>query len=183
MASGNEIQIFPEKEPVFIEIKSTKDRIRYRAWIGHFVARGVTMGSVDRLKEVVARMARAEAEPKPVKHLVDMATDYVVNASMYGLMDIGVVLGTHFHMGEYLGVMVKLQRLNSPYYSTRVWAEIRAFFKGYDGLMSLARHSVLSYIEFYAPNMVDRDKLYRTIYQAVRIVYNAYGFAGRDLHA
>jgi hypothetical protein len=182
MASQLKPQVFPEKEPTFYELKVGKVYTKYRAWIGPYIAKGITMGPEDKVKEVVRRMAHAKAEPLDViKSLVESVAEYMSTASESGLMDIGVVLGTFFHLGEYMAIMVKLQRLSGPYSHNRVWGEIKVMFKGYDGLKALSKHVVMRYVEFYAPNKVDKAQLYNVLYEAARIAYNAYGWAHKNL--
>jgi len=174
MATQTKPQVFPEKEPVFVDMKTSKELTKYRAWVGPHVVRGITSGSPDMVKEVVTRMARAEAEPPyVVKSLVASVADYVAAQSQTGNTEVSVKLARHFYFGEKMVVMVRAQYLNR-YYGGAWWAEIRVVFVGDDGLKALSRHMVMRFIEFEPPHVIDRDKLYNVLMRAVRIAYNAY---------
>jgi hypothetical protein len=174
MATPKTPQIFPEKEPFFIELKVGKELTKYRAWVGPHVVWGITSGPADKVKAVVARMARAEAEPiEDIKSLVAAVADYVSAQSQTGIVDIAVKMARYFHFGEKMVVMVRAQYLNRDY-GGQWWAEIRVVFKGDDGLKSLSKHMVMRYMDFEPPHIIDRDKLYNTLLQAARIAYNAY---------
>jgi hypothetical protein len=174
MATQTKPQIFPEKEPFFIELKVGKELTKYRAWVGPHVVWGITSGPADKVKAVVARMARAEAEPiEDIKSLVASVADYVAAQSLTGITDITVKMGRYFHFGEKMVVMVRAQYLNR-YFGGSWWAEVRVAFKGDDGLKALSRHMVMRFVEFEPPHIIDRDKLYNVLYEAARIAYNAY---------
>ena len=178
MASQLKPQIFPEKEPFFIELKVGKELTKYRAWVGPYIVKGITEGPADEVKAVVARMARAEAEPiEDIKSLVAAVADYVAAQSQTGITDITVSMGRYFHLGEKMVVMVKAEYLNR-YYGGSWWTEVKVMFKGDDGLKALSRHVVMRIFESEPPHMIDRDKLYNVLYEAARIAYNAYRGAG-----
>jgi len=174
MITQTKPQVFPEKEPFFIELKVGKELTKYRAWVGPHIVKGITKGPADKVKAVVARMARAEAEPiEDIKSLVAAVADYVAAQSQSGNTDITVKMGRYFHFGEKMVVMVRAEYLNR-YYGGSWWVEIRAMFKGDDGLKALSRHVVMRFVESEPPHMIDRDKLYNVLYEAARIAYNAY---------
>jgi hypothetical protein len=174
MAIQTNPQVFPEKEPFFIELKVGKELTKYRAWVGPHVVWGITEGPADKVKAVVARMARAEAEPvDDIKSLVASVADYVAAQSQTGIVDIAVKMARYFHFGEKMVVMVRAQYLNR-YYGGQWWVEIRVMFKGDDGLKALSRHMVMRFVELEPPHIIDRDKLYNVLLRAARIAYNAY---------
>jgi len=174
MATQTKPQVFPEKEPVFVDIKTSKGLTKYRAWVGPYIVHGITEGPVDKVKAVVARMARSEAELiEDIKSLVASVADYVAAQSQSGITDIVVSMGRYFHFGEKMVVMVRAEYLNR-YYGGSWWVEIRVMFKGDDGLKALSRHMVMRFVEPEPPHMIDRDKLYNVLYEAARIAYNAY---------
>ena len=177
MATQNKIQVFPEKEPVFVDIKVGKELTKYRAWIGHYFVKGITEGSADEVKAVVRRMAEARAEPvEEIKALLEVVADYVATHSQTGLTDIAVKMGRHFHFGEKMVVMVKAEYLNR-YYGGSWWVEVRVMFKGDDGLKALSKHIVSRIVEFGVA--IDRDRLYNMLYEAARIAFNAYIHSGQ----
>jgi hypothetical protein len=171
----------PKKDPVFWEIKVRGEVAKYRAWIGDYVVRGITAGDKDKVREVVNRMAAARNDLiDRLKQLVEAVVDNVVASSKSGAYDIGTYMGTVFHLGEYLGIMVKIQKVTTPRTTSRWWGEIRVVFKGYDGHKALSKHIVGRYVEFYT-DTIPREKLYSVIYEAARIVFNAYWWASKNL--
>jgi len=179
MATQTKPEIFPEKEPFFIELKVGKELTKYRAWVGPHVVWGLTSGPADKVKAVVARMARAEAEPvDDIKSLVASVADYVSAQSQSGNSEITVKIGRYFVYGEKMVVMVRAQYI-PRYYGGSWWVEIRVVFKGHDGLKPLSRHMVMRILESEPPHMIDRDWLYNVLLRAARIAYNAYRGAGK----
>jgi len=178
MASQINSQIPQEKEPFFIELKVGKDQTKYRAWVGHYVVRGITRGDKEAVKAVVRRMAEAKVDLiEQLKDMIAMVSENVARASETHMVDIGVVMGTYFHLGEYMGVMVRLERLNGAA-GGRWWGQVRVMFKGADGNRALSKHVIERYVEFYS-NAVSYDKIYGVLYDMARIVFNAYIWAHR----
>jgi hypothetical protein len=174
----NTTQVFPQNQPIFIDVRTKGSLVKYRAWVGPHIVRGLTKGPVEKAKEVVARIARAtEDVPDVVRELVHNVTDYIVENSH--LTEVAVMLSTFFLFGEYIAIRVRLQRLNGPISNGRVWLHVTVLFKGDDGLKALSRHVVERFFELYAPNQVDRDQVYNVIYTAARIAFNAYKGAGK----
>ncbi len=168
-----------EKEPFFVELKVGKELTKYRAWVGRYVVQGVTSGPKDKVKAVVRRMAQARAEPHDnVKALVEAVTDYVVSAFESGAKDVAVAMGNYFHLGEYMRIAVKIERIYRAY-GAELWGMVRVMFKGFDGLKALSKHVVWRYVEFYPPNKVDRNELYNILLEAATIAFNAYGWADK----
>jgi hypothetical protein len=81
-----------------------------------------------------------------------------------------------FHLGEYISIMVKLERVTHVRAASKWWGEIRAVFSGFDGHKAVSKHMVVRYVEFYS-DVVPRDKLYNVVYESARIVFNAYNYA------
>jgi hypothetical protein len=102
-----------------------------------------------------------------------------VVASKSGSSDIGTYMGVVFHLGEYMGIMVKIQRITTPRVNSRWWGMVKVMFKGYDGHKVLSKHKVWRYVEFY-DDVVPRDKLYNVIYKTARIAFNAYRWASKN---
>ena len=166
-----------EKEPFFVDLKVGKDLTKYKAWVGTYVVEGVTSGPKDKVKAVVRRMAQARAVPHDnVKALVEAVTNQVMAAIESGSKEVGVVMGNYFHLGEYMRIVVKIERIYRPH-GTELWGMVRVMFRGDDGLKALARHVVWRYIDFYPNSKVNRDMLYEVLLEAATIAYNAYARA------
>ena len=176
MATKTITQKPTEKESFFlIDIRTRGELTKYKALVGDYLVRGITTGGRKAVVELLDRMAAAKADLNDaLKELVDQVASKAAEV-MEAAIDAAVYLGTYFRVAEYMGVMVKAARYHRPY-GTSMWVEIRAIFKGYDGYTTGAKVVVTRYIEFYPPNKVDRNKLYRTIYDAVRIAVNAHGW-------
>jgi hypothetical protein len=182
MASQTTTQNPTKKEPFFVYIKVGEVYTKYRAWVGDYVVRGLTMGNKEAVKSVVGRMAEARADLiDKVKDLVSMVADHVVKASEARIVDIGLAMGTYFHLGEYIMIQVKVQRLNG-HLNERWWGQIRVMFKGADGLKALSKHVVERYVEFYS-DKISRDKIYNVLYEAARMAFNAYIWAHKASHS
>jgi hypothetical protein len=172
-------QIPKEKEPFFIELKVGEEQSKYRAWVGNYVVHGITAGEKEAVKAVVRRIAEAKVDLiEQLKDMIAMVSEHVARASETHMVDIGVVMGTFFHLGEYMGVMVKLERLNGAA-GGRWWGRVRVMFKGADGNRALAKHVIERYVEFYS-NVVDYNKIYGILYDMARRVFNAYIWAHRN---
>jgi hypothetical protein len=169
-----------QKEPFFVGIKVRGEVAKYKAWVGDYVAHGITAGNKEAVKEVVARMAAAQYDLiDKLKQLAATVVDNVVAASRSNAYDIGTHMGTYFHLGEYMAVMVKIQRVTHPRAASKWWGEIRVMFKGSDGHKALSKHVVGRYVEFYS-DIVPRDKLYNVVSEAMRIAFNAYMWAHKN---
>jgi hypothetical protein len=178
MASQINSQIPQKKELFFIELKVGKDQSKYRAWVGHYVVRGKSRGDKEAVEAVVRRIAEAKVDLiDQLKDMIAMVSENVAKASETSMVDIGTVMGTYFHLGEYLGVMVRLERLNGAA-GGRWWGQVRVMFKGADGNMALSRHVIERYVEFYS-NTVSYDKIYSILCEMARMVFNAYIWAHR----
>jgi hypothetical protein len=175
MTQNQQIQTLTKKDQLFLKVKVDKDITRYKAWVGNYMVRGWTAGGRDAVEEVVTRMAEAKVDLiDKIKTLVASVANNVATASESGAVDIGMAVGTFFHLGEYLAVMVKIQRVTHPHVSSRWWGQIRITFKGYDGHKALSEHVVQRYVEFYT-DKVDKDRLYSVLYETARVAFNAYG--------
>jgi hypothetical protein len=169
-----------KKDPIFLEIKVRGEWAKYRAWVGDYVVDGITANNKEAVKEVVNRMAAAQSDLiDKLKQFVDHVVDNVVATSKTGSYDIGTYMGTYFHLGEYMAVMVKIQRITTPRVNSRWWGMIKVMFKGSDGHKALSKHIVWRYVEFYT-DTVPREKLYNVIYFAARMAFNAYWWASKN---
>jgi len=162
------------REPVILKIKVGADAAKYKALVSDYFAYGVTAGSKEAVSDVLARMSAARADlTDSLKHMIASVADNVVAASESGAMDVGVAVGT-LYSGEHFAVMVKVHRVTHPRATSKWWGVVYAMFKGFDGHKTQSRHIVRRHVEFYT-DKIDRDKLYRVLYEAARIVFNAYG--------
>jgi len=100
--------------------------------VGDFLVYGAT-ASEAAVNEVLSRMAEAKADLIPeLARLVDAVVDQVVNSVASGATDIVVALGTNFHLGEYLEVGVRIERVFNTYpplTSRVVGVRLGCFFK------------------------------------------------------
>jgi hypothetical protein len=175
MTPNQQTQTPTKKDQLFLKVKVDRDITRYKAWVGNYMVRGWTAGGREAVEEVVTRMAEAKVDLiDKIKSLVTSMANNVVAASESGAVDIGMAMGTFFYLGEYLAVMVKIQRVTHPRASSRWWGQVRITFKGFDGHKALSKHVVERYVEFYT-DKVDRNKLYSVLYEAARLAFNAYG--------
>ena len=173
-------QTSTKKSPIFWEIKVRGEWAKYRARVGDYVAGGLTENKEESVREVVNRMAAAENDLiDKLKQLVSSVVDNVVAVSQSGASDVGTYMGTTFHLGEYMGIKVTIQRVTHPRASTRWWGRVMVMFKGYDGYRVLSKHKVWRYVEFYN-DTIPRDKLYNVIYEAARIAFNAYKWSSKN---
>jgi hypothetical protein len=165
-----------KKELFFKDIKVRGELASYSAWVGDYAVRGITKADEEGIKSLVARMSEAKADliDKLERMVASVAESAVANMEA-GIMDISMYAGTSFHLGEYLGVVLKIRWSVRVY--NRWWGVTYAVFKGYDGLITNSRHVVRRYVEF--PEDVNLAELYSAIYQATRMAYNAYGWAHR----
>jgi hypothetical protein len=150
------------KNLVILKIETdTNNTTRYKASIGDYFVYGVTSGGEKSVKDVLARMSAARAElTDELKRVVTSAVNTAVAASESGALDIGVAMGT--------------LRVTHPRATSKWWGVIRAMFKGFDGHKARSTHIVQRYVEFYT-DKVDRDKLYRILYEVTQMAFNAYG--------
>jgi hypothetical protein len=177
MASQIKSQIPTQKQVFFKKVKVAGEIAKYEAFIGEYLVRGITAGSKAAVEEVVNRMAAASHDLiDKVKQLVASVVDNVIAVSKSGVFNVGTHAGVVFYLGEYIGVMVKLERVTHVRAASKWWGEIRAVFKGSDGHKAVSKHVVVRYVEFYS-DMVPLDKLYHVVYEAVRIAFNAYRHA------
>ena len=175
MTQNQQTQTPMKKGQLFLKVKVDKDITKYKAWVGNYMVRGLTAGGREAVEEVVTRMAEAKVDLiDKIKSLIASVANNVAAISESGAMDIGIVAGTSFHLGEYLAVMVKIQRVTHPRASSRWWGQIRITFKGFDGHKALSKHVVERYVEFYT-DKVDKNKLYSVLYETARMAFNAYG--------
>jgi len=171
-APAEEVRISTERGQVLLKVKTSGEVTRYKALADRYNIHGITVGGKKAVEDVATRMVQAKAEPPDkVKQLAANAATSVVMAAESGAMDVGVLMGTNFGIAEHIMVMVKLQRITHPRVYNKWWGVVRAMFKGYDGHMSSSKHIVERYIEF--PEL-DRNKLYKTVYEVVRAAFNAY---------
>jgi len=180
MATQLKSQIPTKNTPIFWEIKERGEWAKYRAWVGDYVVDGLTANK-EAAKEVVDRMAAAENDLiDKLKQFVNHVVDNVVEVSKSSSLDIGVYMGTQFHLAEYMAVKVTLQRVTHPRATSKWWGQIKVMFKGYDGYRVMSKHKVWRYVEFYS-DPIPRDKLYNVIYEAARIAFNAYKWSAKRL--
>jgi hypothetical protein len=134
------------------------------------------MGGRKAVELLLERVSESPREPVDIlKELADHVVNHVTSAiNKSGMIETGVFMATHFHVVEYMGVAVKISRLYRPHGIT-LWAEIRVLFKGYDGNMVNSKHVVTRFVEFYSPDKIDRNELYKAVYGAIRVAYNLYG--------
>lgn len=171
------------KKPVFLRVKDVKDHTKYKALVDVYTVSGLTAGGREAVEEIVTRMAEAKADlVDKVKSVVATVADNVATASGSGAVDIGMAMGVYFHLGEYMVIAVKIQRITYPRAVSRWWGVVGVSFKGFDGHASLSRHTVKRYVEFYT-DKVDRDKLYSILYETARTAFNAYGYVLNKKHA
>ncbi len=157
----------------FKKIKVSGEIAKYKAFIGYYLVRGITAGSEAAVREVVNRMAAAQNDLiDKVRQLVASVVDNVIAVSKSGVFNVGTHAGV-VHLGDYIGIMVKLERVTHIRAASKWWGVIKVVFDGYDGHMVRSKHMVVRYVEFYSDN-VPRDKLYNVVYEAARIAFNAY---------
>ncbi len=181
MASQIKSQNPTQKQVFFKKVKVVGEIAKYEAFIGDYLVRGITAGSEAAVREVVNRMAAFQYDLiDRVRQLVASVVDNVIAVSKSGVFNVGTYAGVVFHLGEYIGIMVKLERVTHIRAFSKWWGVIKVVFKGFDGHKTLSRHVVVRYVEFYS-DMVAHDKLYNVVYEAARIAFNAYKYASKNL--
>jgi hypothetical protein len=170
-----EVAVTPsKKELLILKMKADADNTTYEALVNDYVVHGSTAGGEEAVRDVLARMSAAQADlTDDLKRIVASAADVAVAASESGALDISVTMGT-FHLGEYLAVAVEIHRVTHPRATSKWWGVVRAVFKGFDGRRAQSEHVVERTVEFYT-DKVDRDRLYRVLYGATRMAFNANG--------
>ncbi len=167
-----------KKELFFKGIKVRGELANYSAWANGCTIHGITKADEKGIKSIVARMSEAKADlVDKLERMAASVAESVVANMKAGIMDIGMYAGTSFHLGEYLGVALKIRWSTHARVYNRWWGATYAVFKGYDGLISNSRHAVRRYVEF--PENVNLAELYSAVYQVARMAYNAYGWAHR----
>jgi hypothetical protein len=167
-----------EKEPQILtrilKVKADADSVTYEALVNSYFVRGTTAGGEEAVRDVLARMGAARADlPDDLRRIVASAADTAAAASESGALDIDVVMKT-LSLGEHIAVMVELHRVTHPRAASKWWGMVRAVFKGFDGHTAQSEHVVQRAVEFYT-DKVDRDKLYRVLYEVARMAFNANG--------